>query len=630
VIPRFLLLLLAALPIFGAEAIVQDRVQFSQVFGETRNFRIFLPPNYATSAKRYPVIYWFHGWSERFNKPVDDPPNRNYDSGTDYGGDNIANFVGAHDVIVVKMDGFNPRFSGDNYKRPYNISPVETNRQFPLYFPELVDFIDANYRTIADRDHRATAGLSMGGFMSFWIAGKYPHLISSASSFMGSPEFFVGPRDFPVEYRHDEMYGNYDGVRTRLVTGTRDFIQFYHRQMNAIWKYAKDWHETEDFDSDHGTPGMAKTLDFHMNAFAHPLPRPAVWNHADVYPNFTVWGWEVASDRKQPGFTELSNVSAAGFRSAVREWLPDGATIPGVKLSIETDKLYPPRKPQTVTIIRLRDGNVRRQTPVAGAEGRLNLELDGEEYEVGISAGPLLAISGYQLDGVAWATAGEPVHARLRIWNKGAAPSHPGTLRWLSPNPGVDLAPMSSELPAIAPGQSTEIALTVTARDPRRAIVKIVAVQGDTHMPVEIPLFPPAKSFADFRIADGQQVRIFQHATEKVQVTLGDGNGDGKANAGERIAILLPEDDVYRAAELFTNDACVDNTLRAFDDWSDYDHVGASAKYSLPLIKPDCPAGHVVHALARVWLPNKPNHIVRFAAIEFPVVGRPILAAATF
>jgi hypothetical protein len=619
VITRAFVFLLGAVQIFGAEAVIQDRVQFSQVLGETRNFRIFLPPNYETSGKRYPVIYWFHGFSERFNKPVDDPPHRDYDSGTDYGGDNIANFVATHDLIVVKVDGYNPRFAGDNYNRPYNIGPVETNRQFPLYFPDLVDFIDGNYRTIADRDHRATAGFSMGGFMSYWIAGKFPHMVSSASSFMGSPEFFVGPRDFPVEYDHDEMYGNYAGVRTRLVTGTRDFIQFYHRELNDIWKYARDWHETQEFDSDHGTPGMAKTLEFHMNAFAHPLPHPEVWNHADVYPNFTVWGWEVASDRKQPGFTMLSDVSATGFRSAVREWLPGGAMIPSVKLSIETDKLYPPRKPQTVTIIRLRDGSVRRQTLTAGADGRLNLDLDGEDYEVGISPGPLLALSGYQLDGAAWATAGELVHARLRIWNKGAAPARAGTLRWLSPNPGVDLSPISSDLPAIAPGQSTEVALTVTARDPKRAIVRIEGVQGDTRLQAEIPLFPPVRPFQDFRIVDGQSVRIYQHATEKVQLTLGDGNGDGKANAGERIAILLPEDDVYRAAELFTNDACVDNSLRAFDDWSDYDHVGASAKYSLPLIQPNCPTGHVIHALARVLLPAKPNHIVRFAAIEFPV-----------
>ena len=91
-----------------------------------------------------------------------------------------------------------------------------------------------------------------------------------------------------------------------------------------------------------------------------------------------------------------------------------------------------------------------------------------------------------------------------------------------------------------------------------------------------------------------------------------------EGTAGAR-AIPLSEDDVYRVAELFTNDACVDNTLRAFDDWSGYDQVGASAKYSLPLIKPDCPAGHVIHALARVLLPDKPNDIVRYAAIEFQV-----------
>jgi pimeloyl-ACP methyl ester carboxylesterase len=619
VIARYIFLLLGALPLFAADATIQDRVEFSQILGETRNFRIFLPPDYPTSAKRYPVIYWFHGYSERYNKPVDDPPNRNYDSGADYGGDNIANFVSKHDVIVVKWDGFNPRFNGDNYKRPYNISPVETSRQFPLYFPELVDFIDANYRTIADREHRATAGLSMGGFMSFWIAGKYPQLVSSASSFMGSPEFFVGPRDFPVEYSHDFLYGNYAGVRTRLVTGSRDFIQFYHRQMNDIWKFARDWHETEDFDSDHGTPGMAKTLEFHMNAFAHPLPRPAIWNHADVYPNFAVWGWEIASDRKQPGFTALSNVSATGFRSAVREWLPGGATIPTVKLSIETDKLYPPHKPQTITIVRLRDGNVRRQIVTVGAEGRLAIDLDGDEYEVGISPGPVLALDGYKLDGAAWATAGVPLQFRMRIWNKGATPAKPATLRWLSPNPGVDISPMSSDLPAIAAGQSTELPLTVTVRDPKRAIVRIMAVEGDTRMPIEIPLFPPARPFPDFRLVDGQSVRVFQHATEKVELTLGDGNGDGKANPGERIAVLLPEDDVYRVAELFTNDACVDNTLRGFDDWSDYDHVGASAKYSLPLIRQDCPSGHIIHALARVLLPDKPNDVVRYAAVDIPV-----------
>ena len=304
-IVRFLTLLLCALPLAGAEAIIQDRVEFSQIFEETRNFRIFLPPNYEHSGKRYPVVYWFHGYSERFNKPVDDPPNRNYDSGTDYGGDNIANYVGAHDVIVVKWDGYNPRFAGDNYPRPYNVGPVETSRQFPLYFPELVDFIDANFRTIADRDHRGVTGFSMGGFMAYWIAGKYPQLVSSASSFMGSPEFFVRPARVSggVPSRRDVRE-----LRRRAHTAGHRLARFHpvlssriERHLEIRARLARD--RKLRFRSRHA--GHRQDSRFHMNAFAHPLPRPAVWNHADVYPNFTVWGWEVASDRKQPGFTQL-------------------------------------------------------------------------------------------------------------------------------------------------------------------------------------------------------------------------------------------------------------------------------------------------------------------------------------
>ena len=302
----------------AAEALISDRTHQSEVLRETRNFRIFLPGDYGESVKRYPVIYWFHGYSERHNLPVKDAKNRNYDTGSDYWGDTIGAYVSKHDVIVIKLDGYNPRTPEEDYPRPWNIGPVETERQFPYYFPELVAYIDANYRTLADRNHRATAGLSMGGFMSFWVAGKYPHLVSSASNFMGSSEFVVGTRHLDVEYRHEEMSGNYNGVRTRLVTGTKDFIQYYHRRMNAIWLFTAPNHETQDYEFDHGTPRMAATLDFHMKAFAKPLPKPAVWNHTDVYQFFDVWGWSVASNRRAPGFTVLQSVSKSGFSKRLR------------------------------------------------------------------------------------------------------------------------------------------------------------------------------------------------------------------------------------------------------------------------------------------------------------------------
>ena len=91
---------------------------------------------------------------------------------------------------------------------------------------------------------------------------------------MGSSESYVGPNGFPSEYRHTEMYGNYEGLRTRIVTGSRDFIRWYHRRMNAMWHYVRPFHEQEEFDAEHGTPGMAKTLGFHMKAFREPCLFP--------------------------------------------------------------------------------------------------------------------------------------------------------------------------------------------------------------------------------------------------------------------------------------------------------------------------------------------------------------------
>ncbi|PWU03005.1 MAG: hypothetical protein C5B51_19875 [Terriglobia bacterium] len=598
-------------------AIIEDRTHPSQVFNEIRAYRIFLPPAYPTATKRYPVIYWFHGYGEGSSQSAN---GRNYDEGG-YGGDTIAGYVTAHDVIVVKPDGYNPRTPGEKYLRPFNVGPVETSRQFPLYFPELVEYIDKSYRTIADRQHRAATGYSNGGFMAFWIAGKYPDLVSSASSFMGSPEFFAGSQGFDVEYCLEDLYANYEDVSTRLVTGARDFIQFYHRRLNAIWSQVLPHHETQDFDADHGTPGIAQTFDFHLRSFANPRQRAAAFSHTDLYPNFTIWGWSVTSDRRRPGFTILENASATGFRSAVREWVPNGAAIPGVKLLIESPAIYTPGRALTVSYIRLRDGKFRTTVQKADPQGRLNFDLDGDAYEVGVSNGPLLSVTGYEIADAAWATAGEPVKLRIRFWNKGGARSATSLIQWKSATPDVKLDPVSSRLFALGPGESATLPVTLSARDPAQRIVRIMAVEGANSLPVDVSLFPPAEPTKEFEIADGRSVKVYLHAVETSDMLLGDGNGDGHAAPGETFAILLREapESPLRPAELFTNDSCVDNAIHISDSWADYDHVGASAKYSLPVIRPECEPGHVISLLARVLIPNTPNHTYRYRAISLPV-----------
>ena len=119
----------------------------------------------------------------------------------------------------------------------------------------------------------------------------------------------AGPQGFDVDSALADLYPTLDPVRIRQVAAASS---------------------------------LAETLDFHLDAFAHPLPKPAAFSHADPYPNFGVWDWEVVSDRRRPAFTVLENVSRAGFRSTVREWIPAGAALPEVKLSITSPRLYTP------------------------------------------------------------------------------------------------------------------------------------------------------------------------------------------------------------------------------------------------------------------------------------------------
>jgi len=125
-------------------------------------------------------------------------------------------------------------------------------------------------------------------------------------------------------------------------------------------------------------------------------------------------------------------------------------------------------------------------------------------------------------------------------------------------------------------------------------------------------VFPAAEPATVFRIADGTTVDAWQHGTQHGDVSLGEGNGDGHAAPGENFAMLFPDGEYLRAAELFTNDACVDNTIRASDSVGEH----ASVKYSLPTVRPECSPGHVVHVLARVVTAGGQE---RYWSVEFPV-----------
>jgi S-formylglutathione hydrolase FrmB len=616
-----------------AETKILDLEHQSRVFGEARHFRIFLPPAYESdSLKRYPVIYFFHGWGERYNRGPREGVG-GYDSGDQYGGDNISSFVEKNDVIVVKWDGYNPRTPNENYPRPYNIGPVETYRQFPLYFPELVEYIDHHYRTIPDRDHRGVSGLSMGGFMAFWIGGKYPHLVGSVSNFMGSPEFMVGPRNFPSEYLHTDMGRNYEGVRTRLVMGSRDFIRWYHARMNLVWDFARTNYEHETFQWDHGTPGMAQQLGFHLDAFAHPLPKPGMWHHIDVYPNFDVWGYSVSSDRQRSGFTLLENVTPAGFRSSVREWLLDGQTLPSVRLGITTDSIYKPNGWHQIVDVNLRTRALRKEKQQADGSGRLHLQLDGDLHELGIvqSGSPVLTLARHEIEKDPWVKNGTPAGMSVSLLNKGTLPAKGITAVLTSPNPAVKILQSQANLPGLAagalPAGKADFRFMVENSD--QAIVKFELQLKDSanrtwNIPFEVPVYPEVPELNNVQIADGRSFRVQIGGNQVEEKLLGIGNGDGVVNPGESVVVLVKDLEEFRLASLVSSDLFVNPShlnLRFSDNWGDYDHVGGSAKYSMPTIAAHCPAGHEILFFAEYWLPNAPEHLTKRGLVKVKVAG---------
>jgi S-formylglutathione hydrolase FrmB len=614
------------------QATIIDARHYSNVFGETRNYRLFLPPGYFENpGKRYPVIYFFHGWSQRYFGSSN--PYGDFDKGDENGGDNIANFVATHEVIVVKADGYNRSQDEKYYVRPYNVTPVETYRQFPIYFPELVEHIDTHYRTIADREHRGISGLSMGGFMTFWIGGKYPHLLTAAGNFCGSPEFEVGPKDLPVEYRHLDMYKNYGGMNVRLHYGDKDFIRGYHDDLNRVWPQLIDNYSFKMFDAAHSTCGMGEMLGFILKTFDKPPAKPARWHHTDVYPEFSVWDYKVMTDRTVPGFTTIENVDARGFRSSVREFLPDGELLPSVRVSVRTAPLYEKNQPYIINDFNAETLISAQRTIVSDGEGRLLMELDGASHEIGInrkSDKANITIATSDVQGSRWANTGDDVIITLKVINKGLTAAKDIRATVTATRPTAVVSKPEVRVGSIGVNESASATVNIHVKADTIQVERFKVTFRDASQNAwvdyfEIPLEKKLSEIKEFDIADGKTFTVVKSGNGTETVLLGNGNGDGIANPGESIVILVRDGNKLWRADLRGKDPYINPfgiSLRRSDNWSSFDYVGGSAKYDVPVIASDCPQDYPVEFVVEYWQPEYPMHIIKQGVVKFKVKGK--------
>lgn len=161
----------------------------SSVTGTWRHALVYTPPNYDTQTKvRYPVLYLQHGGGE-------DETGWVRQAHANFILDNLIAEGNTKPMIVVMANGYArragfemPDLAGKPFGSP---EAMRVMQEMAQTFEDdvtqaLIPFIDANFRTVADRDHRAMAGLSMGGMQTFQVTFDHLDLFSYIGGFSGA------------------------------------------------------------------------------------------------------------------------------------------------------------------------------------------------------------------------------------------------------------------------------------------------------------------------------------------------------------------------------------------------------------------------------------------------------------
>ena len=563
-----------------------DKSHFSKVFNREKTYRIFLPDDYGTSQKRYPVIYYFHGNTGSHQLDIQ----------------GVEQLVRDNGVILVAWNGR----SVDSDLRPYNIgnhSNINYQMQFKDYFPELLSHIDSTYRTLTDRSNRAVMGHSMGGIMSFFLAGKYPGMIGTAYSSKGSPEFFIGYPTNHSLYHVRYMFKNLYGVRIKFATSTECELFYLNNEViqGALREKELDF-SFQVYEGGHNiTPVQFKdAFDFIIASFKDPLADPQRWHHADLYPDFDIRGYEIRSNLDKRGFIDMKGVTKGGMGIGTKRWEPDGGIIPGIQINVKTPAIYPPK-----TAYILHDYNETKDintisTVLSDEAGKISFAVNHENHQIGLyrkNDPPEITFVTHQVNGNGiFLDHKRECRLGIRLLNRGGSDARGIRVILSTSSEGVNIANPILEIEKLAsaeliwlPAEYLVTAANKPTNDgsPFRIRFNLAITDSRQHTwkdEFDVPVYYDVPEFTQIGIDDGDS-EIF-----------GSGIGNNIAEPGETVMIYEISNG-SRRLRLYYDDPYVDNE-RLYDEiqpdkWGD----GYSLS-SLIHISKNCPAGHQIKFLA--------------------------------
>jgi enterochelin esterase-like enzyme len=162
----FFILTISSVLLAQTGKVKDDCIVPSSILKMDRKYAVYLPPDYETSQRSYPVLYLLHGAGDdqtgwvQFGEVLT-IADAAIKSGT------------ATAMIIVMPDA-------NTGKRGYVNDVKGEWRYEDFFFQEFMPFIEKEYRIKADKRYRAIAGLSMGGEGTFIYALHHPELFSAA------------------------------------------------------------------------------------------------------------------------------------------------------------------------------------------------------------------------------------------------------------------------------------------------------------------------------------------------------------------------------------------------------------------------------------------------------------------
>ena len=369
--------------------------------GRPANVRILLPTGYSPG-RRYPVLYLFHGTSGAASDWIVQGRAEQLTAGLPL-------------IVVMPDAGFNDDGGGWCTNWVDRSTALGPSQWETFHVAQLIPWIDANLPTIANRNGRAVAGLSQGGFCSTTYAAQFPDLFASVGSFSGAPDIDYNPvvAGGATGVIEATAFG-LDGVEPQAMFGSRATNEINWQGHDpadlignlwpvSVWLYTANGlpgpydqpypnpgamgieglvgASTDSFDQraqqigmpvhfddyEYGTHSWAywsRDLSWYlvplMKMFAHPAPAPKKISYESVAQTWSQWGWTVAWQRSAA--QDWSELSDAG---------PNGFTLAGAgTATVVTPPFYRPGevlRANGVAVRADRTGRLRLQIEVGGS-----------------------------------------------------------------------------------------------------------------------------------------------------------------------------------------------------------------------------------------------------------------------